>query len=99
MSTQKEFADFILDQYHNEHLWYRAMFGEYALYYDKKVVGLICNDTLYLKITPANQILLADNETGPAYPKAKPSYLISESQLEDSDFLNEVTLNVFNDLK
>ena len=35
----------------------RAMFGEYALYADGKVVALVCGDLFYVKILPASHSL------------------------------------------
>jgi len=39
------------------------MFGEYALYYDEKVVALICDGAIFLKITPSTTKILADTPT------------------------------------
>ncbi len=50
----------------------RKMFGEYALYLDGKVVGLICDDRLFLKPVPALAALLPDAEDAPPYPGARP---------------------------
>ncbi|MEI7653492.1 MAG: TfoX/Sxy family protein [bacterium] len=62
----------------------RAMFGEYALYYDDRVVALICDEVVYLKITPGTTALLGtDHESGPPYPGAKPHYIISEKLIQD----------------
>lgn len=62
----------------------RAMFGEYALYYDDRVVALICDEVVYLKITPGTTALLgADHEAGPPYSAAKPHYIISEKLIQD----------------
>jgi TfoX/Sxy family transcriptional regulator of competence genes len=52
-------------------LQFRAMFGEYACSQDGKVVGLVCDDLLHLKITS----VLADFaplELRSPYPGAKP---------------------------
>jgi hypothetical protein len=55
----------------------RKMFGEYALYCGQKVVALVCNDQLFVKITPPGLALIGDDfEEGEAYPGAKPSMLI-----------------------
>lgn len=59
----------------------RAMFGEYALYADAKVVALICDDRLYVKILPASAALERMCEKGEPYPGAKPHYLVEEGQL------------------
>jgi TfoX/Sxy family transcriptional regulator of competence genes len=57
------------------------MFGEYALYADGKVVALVCDDLLYVKILPASQALERVCEKGEPYPGAKPHYLVEEGQL------------------
>lgn len=67
----------------------RAMFGEYALYLDGRIVGLICDDTLYLKDFPAARALLTSPETGAPYPGAKP-HLIADALLDDPEELARV---------
>lgn len=57
------------------------MFGEYALYADGKVVALICDDRLFVKILPASEALENVCEKGLPYPGAKPHYLVEEGQL------------------
>lgn len=63
------------------------MFGEYALYYQDKVVGLVCDDELFVKITPAGREFVGkDYEEGQPYPGAKPWIHITADLLEDRDF-------------
>lgn len=57
------------------------MFGEYALYADGKVVALVCDNLLYVKILPASQELEGQCEPGVPYPGAKPHYIVEEGQL------------------
>ncbi len=65
------------------------MFGEYALYYDEKVVALICDGTIYLKITPGTTKILGDTSTWPAYPWSKDFYILPEEILENhSDLID-----------
>lgn len=59
----------------------RAMFGEYALYADGKVVALVCDDRLFVKIVPTSAELEGICELGPPYPGAKPHYIVEEGQL------------------
>jgi TfoX/Sxy family transcriptional regulator of competence genes len=87
-----------LDQIDDKKAWVRAMFGEFALYYGDKVVGLICDNTLFLKITESSSKYLGDNKTGPAYKGAKPSYIIPEEILEDTKFLKKIVLGIYEDL-
>jgi len=58
MATQKETVEFLLAKLRQpKHFAARAMFGEYALYADGKVVALVCDDLLYVKILPASHEL------------------------------------------
>ena len=80
--------DYILDQLQGVgELSYKKMFGEYALYYNGKVVALICDNHLFIKPTNAGKTFIGPNLTqAPAYPGAKPSFLI-EDQIDDTDWL------------
>ncbi|AIN93212.1 TfoX/Sxy family protein [Treponema putidum] len=50
MASSKEYLDFILDQLSElEDISYRAMMGEYILYYKGKIVGGIYDDRLLVK--------------------------------------------------
>jgi TfoX/Sxy family transcriptional regulator of competence genes len=52
MSTTQATIDFLLDQVEGAgEVRARKMFGEYALYCDSKVVALVCDDTLFIKLT------------------------------------------------
>jgi TfoX/Sxy family transcriptional regulator of competence genes len=67
------------------------MFGEYALYCEEKVVALVCDDEVFVKITPAGKKLVGkDYEEGSAYPGAKPSMHISGDLIEDRKFFSEL---------
>jgi TfoX/Sxy family transcriptional regulator of competence genes len=89
MATAQGTIDFILDQLIElRNVRARKMFGEYALYYEDKVVALVCDDELFVKITASGKKLLGKNYAeGFAYPGAKPSMRISGDTLEDKDFL------------
>ena len=76
----------------------RKMFGDYALYCNDKVVGLICDDYLYLK--PFNQLepLLheEDKHMQPPYDGAKPHYVITD--VDDADYLSLLVRTVAENL-
>lgn len=80
MSTHKDTIAFILEKL-GEGFTARAMFGEYALYADGKVVGLVCDDQLYVKIVPASSTLADVCEQAPPYPGAKLYYMVEEHLL------------------
>lgn len=93
MATQRETIGFILEKLrYRTRFSSRAMFGEYALYADDKVVGLVCDDTLYIKITPVTKTLEKVCEKGPPYPGAKPYYIIEETQLSTIEKLPDLLL-------
>jgi len=69
------------------------MFGEYALYCNEKVVALVCDDELFVKITPEGKEYLGKKyKEGYAYKGAEASMLIDADLLEDRDFLKELIL-------
>jgi TfoX/Sxy family transcriptional regulator of competence genes len=79
MATQKETVEFILSKLRDRGRFsVRAMFGEFALYADGKVVALICDNLLHVNILPASQVLEHLCETGKPYPGAKPHYIVEK---------------------
>jgi TfoX/Sxy family transcriptional regulator of competence genes len=92
MATSQNTIDFILDQLCDmPTVRAKKMFGEYALYCEEKVVALVCDNQLFVKITPAGKVLLGERyEQGIAYPGAKPSLLIGADELEDCERLCEL---------
>lgn len=50
MASSKEYLEFVLDQLSDlENITYRAMMGEYILYYRSKIVGGIYDNRLLVK--------------------------------------------------
>ncbi len=95
MSTRKETIDFILEKLGlPKRFSARAMFGEYALYADGKVVGLVCDDQLYVKIAPASAELEKMCEKGEPYPGAKPQYVVEEDLLSKMPELADILLAI-----
>ena len=92
MSTSLSTIDFLLDQLTGlADVHARKMFGEFALYCGDKVVALVCDNQLFVKITPPGKALVgAGYQEGEAYPGAKPSLLIGADLIEDSDRLCEL---------
>ncbi|MEK7161220.1 MAG: TfoX/Sxy family protein [Patescibacteria group bacterium] len=69
----------------------RKMFGEYALYCQEKVVALICDDEVFVKITEPGKKLVGENyQEGFAYPGAKASMHVTGDLLEDRKFICEL---------
>ncbi len=66
----------------------RKMFGEYGLYCDGKLVGLICDDQLFVKTTAAGRAVASTVDEAPPYVGAKPSLLIPRSAWENGAWLS-----------
>ena len=66
----------------------KKMFGDYCLYRDGKVVGLVCDNYLYLKPLKQLEPLLheCDLRMQPPYDGAKPHYVISD--VDDRDYVS-----------
>ncbi|MEI7620779.1 MAG: TfoX/Sxy family protein [Candidatus Falkowbacteria bacterium] len=94
MASKQSTVDYILDQLLSiNNIKSRKMFGEYALYCNGKVVALICNDKLYVKITAEGKCFVADSYCeGYAYKGARVSMLISEDKIDDSEWLSQLIL-------
>ena len=92
MATKQDTIDFLLDQLHGlRGVSARKMFGEYALYADGKVVALVCDDRLFVKLTEPGRAFAGDRyEEGFAYPGAKASMLIDDDDLERREWLEEL---------
>ncbi len=90
MASDKSFVEFIVDQIENVgQITYKKMFGEYALYCEGKVVALVCDNRLFIKPTEAGRAFIGDVAEAPAYPGAKPSFLIDD-RLEDRQWFSKL---------
>lgn len=95
MASTKEYLDYILDQLSGlEQITYRAMMGEYVLYYRGKIVGGIYDDRLLVKPVKAALALLPGAPLQLPYEGAKPMLLVEEAV--DRTFL-EMLLNTMAD--
>lgn len=71
------------------------MFGEYAIYYDDKVIGLITDNQFYLKNTRKAKEFLIKNyreenlKLASPFPKAK-DWILLDEEIENKELLNEL---------
>jgi len=85
MSTKQNTVDFILEQINSAGIVSaKKMFGEYALYCDGKVVGLVCDNELFIKITSAGRAFVGDCPEKQPYKGAKPCFFISGDKWDES---------------
>ena len=89
MASSKEYLDFILEQLSElEGISYRAMMGEYILYYGGKIVGGIYDDRFLVKVTKSSREMMPDAELEFPYEGAKEMLLVDD--VENKEFLREL---------
>ncbi|MDE7158958.1 MAG: TfoX/Sxy family protein [Clostridiales bacterium] len=89
MATDKNFVNEFLDGLFEVRVY--PMMGEYVLYCRDKVVGSICDNRLFIKVTPVSQKLLKDFPMEPPYLGAKPHFLVETT---DKSFLQDLLFAV-----
>lgn len=79
MATDKEFITFLLDTLKPVgNISARPMFGEYGLYYEEKLIGLVCDNQMLIKITPAGWSVLERTQP-PGKPTLVPNLFSSST--------------------
>ena len=97
MASSKGYLDFILEQLSElDGISWRAMMGEYILYYRGSVIGGIYDDRLLVKPVKAAAALMPDAERELPYEGAKEMLLVDN--VEDRVFLRELVEAVYADL-
>ena len=97
MASSKEYLDFILEQLSGlENVTWKAMMGEYILYYRDKIAGGIYDDRLLVKPVPAALALMPDAPREVPYPGAKEMLLVDN--VDDRDFLRRLLKAMFDEL-
>ena len=89
MASSKEYLDFILEQLSElEDISYRAMMGEYIIYYRGKIVGGIYDDRFLVKPTKAAVAMMPNAATELPYDGAKDMLLVDD--VDNKEFLREL---------
>ena len=86
MASQSDFVQYIAEQCSGAGtITVRKMFGDYAVYCNGKIFGLICDDCFFVKPTEAVRPLLRTIDLRPPYDGAKDYFLITD--VDDRDYL------------
>ena len=86
MASSPDFVQYIADQCAGAgEIVTKKMFGDYGIYCDGKIFGLICDDAFYLKPTDAVRPLLHTVDMRPPYDGAKDYFFIED--IDDRDYL------------
>ena len=97
MASSQAYLDFILEQLAElEDITYRAMMGEYIIYYRGKIVGGIYDDRLLVKPVKSAISLMTDVTYELPYEGAKEMLLVDE--VDSKEFLTKLFDAMYNDL-
>ena len=86
MASKKDYLDFILEQLSGlDGITYKAMMGEFILYYQGRIFGGIYDDRLLVKPVKAAVKLMPEASEELPYEGAKPMLLVDN--IDDREFL------------
>jgi DNA transformation protein and related proteins len=86
MSSDQEFVTFVCEQLRGAgDISSRRMFGEAAVYLQDKVIGLVCDNQLFLKATEAGRAMIGAPTEAAPFPGASNWFLMAD--LDDPEFL------------
>ena len=97
MASSKEYLTFILEQLSDlEGISYRAMMGEYIIYYREKIVGGIYDDRLLVKPVKSAVSLMPNAIYELPYDGAKEMLLVNN--VDNKDFLKKLFVAMYDEL-
>ena len=97
MASTKEYLDFILDQLSGlDEITYRAMMGEYIIYYRGRIVGGVYDDRFLVKPTKSAAAMMPDAERELPYEGAKEMLLVDN--VDDREFLQKLLEKMYKEL-
>lgn len=97
MASSKEYLNFILEQLSDlDEIRFRAMMGEYILYYRGKIAAYICDDRLLVKPVEAARQLMPHARYELPYAGAKEMILVEE--VDDRGFLTALFQQMYDEL-
>ena len=89
MASDREFVTFVCEQLRGAgEISSLRMFGEAAIYLEGKVVGLVCDNQLFLKATEPGRAKIGSPVEAPPFPGASNWFLMTD--LDDPEFLADL---------
>lgn len=97
MASSKEYLDFILEQLSLlDDITFRAMMGEYIIYYRGKVMGGIYDDRFLVKQTKSSLKMMPDADLELPYEGAKEMIMVDD--VDNKEFLRDLFEAMFDEL-
>ena len=98
MASSKQYLEFILDQLSSLYdISYKAMMGEYIIYYQGKIIGGIYDDRFLVKQTESSRRMMPDALLETPYERARKMLLVDN--IDDRVFLNELLNKMVDEIK
>lgn len=90
MASNQNFVEYVIEQIQDiGTISAKKMFGEYGIYCDGKLFGLICDNKLFIKPTIKGREFIGNPTVLAPYEGAKPSFLI-EDKIENREWLSDL---------
>ena len=97
MASSKEYLNYILEQLSElDDITYRAMMGEYIIYYKGRIAGGIYDNRFLVKPVSSAVALVKDAIYEIPYEGAKPMLLIDN--VDDKEFLSKLVTGMYDEL-
>ena len=97
MASSKEYLDFIFEQLSDlDEITYRAMMGEYVIYYRGKIIGGIYDDRLLVKPVKSAIAFMSDATYELPYEGAKEMLLVND--VDNRDYLSGLFKAMYDEL-
>ena len=97
MGSSKEYLEYILEQLSGlEDITYRAMMGEYILYYRGKIFGGVYDDRFLIKPIKIPKEMMPDADMELPYDGAREMLLVDD--VENREFLKELIEAMYDEL-
>ena len=97
MASNKDYLDFILEQLSGlGNVTYRAMMGEYILYWRGRIIGGIYDDRFLVKPTKSALAMMPDAGREIPYEGAKEMLLVNN--VDSREFLAELITAIYGEL-
>lgn len=97
MASSKEYLEYILEQLSDlDDISYRAMMGEYIIYYRGKIIGGIYDDRFLVKPVEVAKTMMPNANMELPYEGAKEMLLVDD--VENKDFLGKLLEAMYEEL-
>lgn len=97
MASSKEYLNYILEQLSElDDVTYRAMMGEYIIYFRGKIIGGIYDDRFLVKPTKSAMAMMPHADTELPYEGAKEMLLVDD--VDNKEFLTELLVAMYPEL-